>query len=144
MCVDQQGMHCVLLADHEIFYCNWDGDRLWKISTSAKEGQGDAGPNVMPGHKPPPFRSVDISSDDACFDLLVGTQDGQIFHALVEYNEDAGQTYPLTYPPDETFASVLELPDAKAILDLKIATVRDASQLPVWTVVLAATESGLY
>ena len=39
---------------------------------------------------------------------------------------------------------MLELPDAKAILDLKIATVHDPDDVPVQSIVLAATESALY
>ena len=35
MCVDKEGQHCVLLADHELFYCNWGDNQLHKIKTSA-------------------------------------------------------------------------------------------------------------
>ena len=68
--------------------------------------------------RPRAFRSVDIYHDAGeqnFFEILLGTQDGQIYHAALEYS-NAGLDVA------EHFTSVIEIPDAKAILDLKIAS----------------------
>ena len=29
MFVDREGMHCILLAEHELFYCNWEDNHIY-------------------------------------------------------------------------------------------------------------------
>ena len=108
MFVDREGMHCILLAEHELFYCNWEDNHIYQINTMGQEGTT----------RPRAFRSVDIYHDAGeqnFFEILLGTQDGQIYHAALEYS-NAGLDVA------EHFTSVIEIPDAKAILDLKIAS----------------------
>lgn len=33
MFVDAKGLHCFLLAEHEIFYNHWSSDRVYQVST---------------------------------------------------------------------------------------------------------------
>lgn len=83
--------------------------------------------------RPRAFRSVDIeASDESVFEILLGTQDGQIFHAVVEYS-------PAGFEVLEPLTCVLELPDGKAILDIKIANISFGQNI-----VLAVTDSSLY
>ena len=80
------------------------------------------------------MRSIEISAEDEfVFEILVGTTDGQIFHASIEFDPARGLEI------FEPFESVLELPNAKAILDLKVAKINYES-----IIIMAITESNLY
>jgi len=125
MYVDGEGQHCILLAENELFYCNWNDNSLYQINTTREEGgagglpgnQGNS--NFLAGQRPRAFRSVDIYHAGGLnfFELLLGTQDGQIFHAALEYSQHGLEVV-------EPFTSVIEIPDAKAILDIKIAHIQ--------------------
>ena len=120
MYVDKEGQHCILLAEHELFYCNWNDDRIYPIDTLGQEAGGAPGnqgnSNFLAGQRPRAFRSVDIYHAGGLnfFELLLGTQDGQIFYAALEYSQNGLEVV-------EPFTSVIEISDAKAILDIKIA-----------------------
>ena len=66
MYVDREGQHCILLAEHELFYCNWSDDHLYPINTLNQEGSAgglpgnQGGANFLAGQRPRAFRSVDI------------------------------------------------------------------------------------
>ena len=69
MFVNREGMHCILLAEHELFYCNWEDNHIYQINTMAQEETT----------RPRAFRSVDIYHDAGeqnFFEILLGTQDG--------------------------------------------------------------------
>jgi len=82
------------------------------------------------------FKSVDLlinpGDDDSYFEIVLGTQDGQIFHAVLEYSGGRFEVI-------ENFTNVLELPDGKAILDLKVASIGSSQHI-----VMAITDSSLY
>jgi hypothetical protein len=129
MYVDRSGMHCVLMSDNELFYVNWKHDRIYVIDIGGKDAGGEA-------QRPSGLRSVEISAEDEyVFEILVGTTDGQIFHASIEFDPDSARGLDIFEP----FESVLELPNAKAILDLKVAKINYES-----IIIMAITESNLY
>ena len=66
------------------------------------------------------------------FEIVFGTQAGSIYHGAFNFN-DEGKLEML-----EKFEMVLELPEARAILDLKVAQLGDSNLL------LAVTDSCLY
>eukprot|EP00351_Strombidinopsis_sp_SopsisLIS2011_P003625 CAMPEP_0116872960 /NCGR_PEP_ID=MMETSP0463-20121206/3906_1 /TAXON_ID=181622 /ORGANISM="Strombidinopsis sp, Strain SopsisLIS2011" /LENGTH=189 /DNA_ID=CAMNT_0004514095 /DNA_START=90 /DNA_END=659 /DNA_ORIENTATION=+ len=69
MYVDRKGMHCFLLADHEIYYNNWNNDQVHQIPV-----------NVDGSDQPRAFKSIDIfyldDNDLNIFEVLLGTEDG--------------------------------------------------------------------
>ena len=71
---------------------------------------------------PRAFKCIDIyqsgGEDAMCFEMVVGTVDGQIFHAELEYNKNVKESITVNEP----FTFMLELVDTKAILDIKIAS----------------------
>ena len=38
MFVDPRGLHCFLLAEHEIFYNHWSSNRVFQLATSYSDG----------------------------------------------------------------------------------------------------------
>ena len=72
--------------------------------------------------RPRAFKCIDIyqSAEDATwFEIVVGTVDGQIFYAELEYTKNLKEGSIAVVEP---FTFMLELVDAKAILDIKIAS----------------------
>lgn len=73
MYVDPMGLHCFLLAEHEIFYNHWTSARVFQVMTKSGDTQ-----------QPKAFRSIDIqyqsSQERDLFEVLLGTEDGNIFH----------------------------------------------------------------
>mmetsp|Transcript_34579 Transcript_34579/g.52888 ORF Transcript_34579/g.52888 Transcript_34579/m.52888 type:complete len:268 (+) Transcript_34579:218-1021(+) len=137
MFVDSEGVHCLLMAENELFYCNWADDNIHTINTYSVESQGhhNSRSSTLAGSRFRSFQSIDIfhePGDHEFFQLLVGTRDGQIYHAALEFS-------PAGLELVEPFSSVLEIPDAKPILDLKIASITFDQNI-----VLAVTESSLY
>ena len=53
MYVDPMGVHCFLLAEHEIFYNHWGSNRVFQVMTKPQEGQAAS-------QQPKAFRSVDL------------------------------------------------------------------------------------
>ena len=98
-----------------------------------KEDGGYSVHSSVTGSRLRSFRSIDIFYEDDVnfFEILLGTHDGQIYHAALEY----GNGLEIVEP----FSHVLELPTGKAILDLKIAAITFEEQM-----VLAVTDSSLY
>jgi len=125
MYVDRKGMHCFLLADHEIYYNNWANDRVHQIPV-----------NVDGSDQARAFKSIDIcylDDDDLnIFEVLIGSEDGQIFHACIQVTEDQVEIL------DGEFKQVLETVDFRPILDIKIAKINNNY------LVLAVTDSSLY
>lgn len=39
--VDQKGIHCFFLAEHEIFYNNWESNKVFLVNTSPTGGKFD-------------------------------------------------------------------------------------------------------
>lgn len=136
MYVSRQGSHCILLAEHELFYNNWADNTIIQLDRVLLDSMVEGRSASMAGtSRPRAFRSVDVyqaPDDDTLFEILLGTQDGQIFHAALLYCD--GQLEVI-----EPFESVLELTDSKAILDIKMARVSFDQH-----VILAVTESSLY
>jgi len=69
--------------------------------------------------RPRAFKSIDIyheEGEDTFFEIVLGTLDGQIFHAALDYSNGSIEVV-------EPFTFMLELIDAKAILDIKIASI---------------------
>ena len=128
--VDKDGVHCILMSEHELFYCNWNDNHIYQINTNVQDsasGRGFAGPRG--------FRSIEIFHEDGdqnCFEILLGTKDGQIYHTAMEYSDGSLEVF-------EHLSSVIELPEAKEVLDIKIASFADDEK-----VVLAVTETTLY
>lgn len=108
--VDREGQHCILICDHELFYLNWKDNRVFPISTSGSDS------------RPRAFQSIDIHhevGEENFFEVLLGTQDGQIFHAALEYSQGGAKGSALEVV--EPFTHVIEMPGAGPVLDLKIA-----------------------
>ena len=127
MFVSRDGNHAILLAEHELFYNNWNDNQIIQLDKLLLDSMEKKGTRVSA------FKSVDILQEgDSTFDILLGTQDGQVFHAALDYSDGNFEVL-------EPFANVLELPDGKAILDIKIASIGFAQNI-----VLAITDSSLY
>lgn len=137
--VSRNGNHCILLADHELFYNNWKDNTIIQFDKilldSIKVERSASVTSYTATSGPRAFKSIDIShdlDDESFFEILLGTVDGQIFHAALEYVNG-------TFDVVEPLECVLELTDYKPILDLKIAKVNFDQNM-----VLAVTESSLY
>ena len=73
--------------------------------------------NFLTGSRPSPIVAIDVHHDPGVhdlFEILLGTQDGRIFHAVLAYE---GAKLEII----ESFACVVELPENRAIQDIKIA-----------------------
>lgn len=79
------------------------------------------------------------AGDHEFFEILLGTHDGCIYHAAFEYSSQRLREGKQPFEVVEEFTCVLEVPDSKAILDIKMANINFDSY-----VVLAVTESSLY
>lgn len=118
MYVDREGVHCILVQDYELFYINYNGNQVHKISSLSQDGSGTmSDQNFLTGSRPSPIVAVDVHHDPgeiSLFEIIFGTQDGRIFHAVLEYSNNRLEII-------ENFACVVEVPENRAILDLKIA-----------------------
>ena len=72
-------------------------------------------------------------SDPFFFELILGSEDGQIFHGAIQIDKESGRPQML-----EPFKSVVQTPEYSAILDLKVTQVKDTF------LVLAASATKLY
>jgi hypothetical protein len=128
MYVDPMGVHCFLLAEHEIFYNHWGSNRVFQVMTKPQEGQAAS-------QQPKAFRSVDLQYqsplDRSSFEVLLGTEDGNIFHAAFQWTPQGLNTM-------KHINWVFQTPDYRPILDLKIAKIAGNQ------VVLAITENSLH
>lgn len=111
MYVDSRGIHCFFLAENEIYYNNWNSEKVIQITTrSENEVQYKF------------FKSLDLQYTTANnfdeFEILVGTSDGEIHHAKLKY-----QSVNDTFEYKEKLSKVIETGDYKHIHDLKIARV---------------------
>jgi len=72
-----------MLAEHEIFYNNWADQQIYQIDKLLLDSMSKS--SVV---RPRAFRSVDIVEEQGggFFEILLGTQDGQIFHAALDYS----------------------------------------------------------
>jgi len=111
MYVDPRGLHCFFLAEHEIYYNNWNSNRVYQITT-----------RVDNAGQPKTFRSIDLQyvtpGDFETFEILLGTEDGQIYHACISFSPTKN-----TLEYMDNIQSVFETGDYRPILDLKIAKV---------------------
>jgi hypothetical protein len=80
MYVDPRGLHCFFLAYHEIYYNNWNSNRVYQVQTRL-------GSDAASNSQPKSFRSIDIQyvaqGDYETFEILLGTEDGQIYHSCL-------------------------------------------------------------
>jgi hypothetical protein len=127
MFLDPRGLHCFFLAEHEVFYNHWSSNRVFQVMTKAMDGSSSA--------QPKPFRSIDLQyvapRDYDTFEILLGTEDGQIFHACI-------QSSPKGLDMIDPLRQVFDTQDYRPILDLKIAKIAGNQ------VVLAITDHALY
>lgn len=90
MFVDREGVHCLLVYDYELFYINFYDSKVHKVSSLSQEG--DAGDqNFLTGSRPSPIVAIDVYHDPGelnFFEIILGTQDGRIFHAGLEYSNN--------------------------------------------------------
>lgn len=71
--VDRDGLHCFLLAGHEMYYNNFYNSTVHKIQI----------PETVS------IKSLDIlkfKDDPKCFEIVVGTEDGKIFLGAISTN----------------------------------------------------------
>lgn len=132
ICVDLQGQHCLFLQDLEIFAASWNSNEIISINDLVT-ADGSSG-KFLTGARPQTISAIDIHVEpgqDEVFEVVFGTEAGGIYHAAF-FAQD-GKLEML-----EKFEMVLELPEARAILDLKVAQLGDSC------IVLAVTDSCLY
>ena len=41
MFVDSKGLHCFMLAEHEIFYNHWNSNKVFEVKTTSQGGKMD-------------------------------------------------------------------------------------------------------
>jgi len=71
MFVSRDGNHAILLAEHELFYNNWNDNQIIQLDKLLLDSMEKKGTRVSA------FKSVDILQEgDSTFDILLGTQDG--------------------------------------------------------------------
>ena len=141
MLVDRQGIFCLFLYDYDVYFAAWNdrGSRsqIHSINELLQEETGNDGrQKFLTGNRPRAIRAIDMyhePDDQSVFEIVLATQDGSIFHAALGYDPDEGKLEFI-----EKFECMLELPDSRAILDLKIVRVQESFM------VLAATENCLY
>lgn len=128
MLVDPKGIHCFMLAEHELYYNHWTSNKVFKVETANDQG---ANQNVQPKA----FKSIDIAyvsaADPTTFEILLGTDDGLIYHACFSFNGRALETL-------DPFVQVLDTRDYRPLLDIKIARLNNK------ILILAVTDSILY
>mmetsp|Transcript_7263 Transcript_7263/g.6393 ORF Transcript_7263/g.6393 Transcript_7263/m.6393 type:complete len:167 (+) Transcript_7263:357-857(+) len=126
--VDSYGIHCIMLAEHEVFYNNWESERIFQVQIS---------PTGMSGASSQPriYKSVDISyvsvGDYDTFEVLLGTEEGQIFHTCMQYSSQGLQVI-------DDFVCVMEMQDFRPILDIKMAKIHSKN------LILAVSDSCFY
>lgn len=141
MVVDREGIHCLFLYDYDVYFATWNDDRsksqIHSINELLQEEAGhDGRQSFLTGNRPRAIRAIDIyhePGDHEMFELVFATQDGSIFHSALAYDADTGKLEIL-----EKFDCMLELPDSRAILDLKIVRIQESFM------VLAVTDNCLY
>jgi hypothetical protein len=78
------------------------------------------GGNSSANSQPKTFRSIDIQyvaqGDYETFEVLLGTDDGQIYHSCLQYSQKGLESI-------SPLKSVFETGDYRPILDIKIAKV---------------------
>lgn len=83
MFVDKLGLHCFMLTGHEIFYNYFHSDIVFPVPIDSIKGTQVA------------FKSIDIlkfdDSEPNFFELLLGSEDGHIFHGVFEVDRSDGQ-----------------------------------------------------
>lgn len=98
MFVDRLGIHCFMLTQNEIFYNYFHSDLVKQIPIDTR------------GDKQPAFKSIDIlkfdPNDPNFFELLLGTEDGQIFHGVCQTDPNTG-----VLDIVEPFKVVLKIPE---------------------------------
>ena len=144
MVVSRDGEHCIMMAEHELFYNQWadasDADPFQIQQKQANElEQNDEivelnktlFPENKEGHLT--YRSVEMLGGENHFQLLVGTQDGSLYHASLARDEGPWET-----EEGNEFTRVLQLPDKKAILGIQMCSLDGVN------VVFVVTENNLY
>jgi len=130
MYVDPRGLHCFFLAEHEIFYNHWTSPRVFQVLTKSSLNSADSS-----GTQPKAFRSIDLQyvspKDYDTFEILLGTEDGQIFHACI-------QSSPKGLDMVDPVKLVFDTMDYRPIVDIKVAKIAGNQ------VVLAITDHALH
>jgi len=132
--VNQDALHCLFLQDLEVFYANWNSDQVLSINDIASDDSGGNKQSFLTGTRPQTISAIDIYCEpgaDDIFEVVIGTETGSIYHAALAFSDGNLEIL-------EKFELMLELPDARTILDLKICQHKESFM------VLAITDSTLY
>lgn len=125
MFVDAKGIHCFLLTEHEIYYNNWNSSKVFQVNTTVAGGSSQL----------KSFRSLDLQyvspSDLNMFELVLGTEDGQLYHACLNYS-------PKLLEVVDPLVLLLDTQQYRPIYDLKLAKISSKQ------IVLAITENTLH
>ena len=114
MLISENGMHCLLLADHELFYNHFSSEKVEKVKVD--DSSSDIGRRT--------FRSIDIlrfgEANSNVYEVLIGSDDGYLILGAVEFNPRNGSCEVLN-----PFKSVAETPEYSPLLDIKITKVKN-------------------
>jgi len=126
MYVDPRGLHAFFLAEHEVFYNHWSSPRVFQVQVT----------QLGAAQQPKAFKSIDLQyvapREYDLFEILLGTEDGQIFHACLQFSPKAG------LETIDALKHVFDTGEYRAILDLKIAKISGNQ------IVLAITDQTLH
>lgn len=118
------GMHAFFLCENELFYNNFYSKKVHEVRLNPQIGI---------------IRSVEFyfenSSEQDVFEILIGTEQGQVFHGCIMHENDN-----LNYLDD--FVQVLDVPSLRPILEIKVQKVRISKTTKVVT--LLACDSSIY
>lgn len=118
------GLHGFFLCENELFYNHFRSRKIHEVRLNTNTGI---------------VRSVEIyqenSNETDVFEILVGTEQGQVFHGCIMVENDS-----LNYLDD--FVQVLDVPSLRPILEIKVQRVRLNKKTK--TVALLACDSSIY
>ena len=135
--IDKQGLHCVAIADHELFYMNWSDQRVQRMS-AIPPLDGKKKHKYLMEDQPCNITAVDLAlepGEDSVFDIVFATQDGRIFHAEICYEDGKLEFF------EEFECFVDNLADSRPIIDIKVAAFRETQKQ---TMILVATQINVY
>ena len=129
MYVDPKGLHCFMLAEHEIYYNHWKSNVVYLLNVNSSGGTHFK-------DQPEAYKSIDIfyvtPNDPDAFEIILGTETGGIYHSCIVYQDKQGIQI------IEPFIKVLDTKSMTPILDMKICKILDRF------LILAVTDSILF
>ena len=60
MCVDREGLHCILVSDFELYYLNWSDNQVHKISNLIQQKAKSSSTAYITGQRPTTITALDI------------------------------------------------------------------------------------